>query len=319
MYCIFVQYIPIFFMQTVHVSLAHTLAGHQNPIFALESGRDSAVLFTAGNDKGIVEWDLHTGKFKRVLCAVPASVYTLCLLADGNTLVAGLRNGEVWLIDVEKQALLKKLKVDQGAVFAIQEFVQKQELLAIGEEGVAYVWSLETLELLYRFKVSNTTVRCIACYPNQQQLLFGDKAGKLYQYDIAEFREINNQAIHSMPVTAILTTETHVFTGGRDAQLYKLAPQDLAVQKGITPHLFTVYGIVKHPEAELLTTVSRDKSIKFWDPQSLALLKTVSLDKGFDCHRLSINAAIYHPHSKQLITVADDKLVKVWDVALKPS
>lgn len=317
MCCIFVQHIPIFFMHTVDVSLNMTLAGHQNPIFAVEAGKDSSVLFTAGNDRGIVEWDLSLGKFRRILCTVPASVYTLRLLDDGNTLAAGLRNGELWLIDVEKQALIKKLKLEQGAVFALQELSQKKELLAIGEEGVAYVWSLENLELLYRFRVSNTTVRAVALYPAQGQLLFGDKAGTVYQYDVAEFKEINRRQVHTMPVTAILATETHVFTGGRDAQLYKLAPIDLAEQQVLTPHLFTVYGILKQPASELLTTVSRDKSIKFWNPQTLSLLKTVSLDKGFDCHRLSINAAVYHPYSKKLITVADDKLVKIWDVALR--
>lgn len=314
MFCIFVQDIPIFFMQTVQVSLAMTLIGHQNPIFALDYASPSATLFTAGNDRGIVEWDMNTGKFNRVLCSVPASVYVLHYLADSNTLLAGLRNGEIWLIDVEQQQLLKKLKVEKGAVFALSYLSEKNELLAIGEEGVAYVWSLDSFELLYRFRVSNTTVRSIQFDSENKELLFGDKDGHVYRFDAVEFKELHKEKIHSMPVTALLWTGAQLFSGGRDAQLYRLGKQDFSIQQNLTPHLFTVYEILQHPTAGILTTVSRDKSIKFWDSESLALLKNVSLERGFESHHLSINAAIYAGVNNQLVTVGDDKLVKVWNV-----
>jgi len=301
-------------MHTVQVSLAMTLVGHQNPIFALDYAPASASLFTAGNDRGIVEWDMNTGKFNRVLCSVPASVYALHFLESSNTLLAGLRNGEIWLIDVEKQQLLKKMKVDKGAVFAILYLAEKNELLAIGEEGVAYVWSLESFDLLYRFRVSNTTVRSIQFDATNNELLFGDKDGHVYRYDAVEFKELHKQKIHSMPVTALLLSGEHLFSGGRDAQLYRLGKEDLSVQQNVTPHLFTVYGILKHPGTGVLTTVSRDKSIKFWDSESLALLKNVSIERGFDSHHLSINAALYIGANNQLVTVGDDKLVKVWNV-----
>ena len=316
MFCIFVQNIPIFFMHTVQVSLATTLAGHQNPIFALDYAVSSASLFTGGNDRGIVEWDMNNGTFKRVLCAVPASVYVLKFLPTTNILLAGLRNGEVWFIDVVKQELLRKLEVEKGAVFALCYLSEKNEVLGIGEEGVAYVWSLDSFELLYRFRVSPTTVRCVQFDAYNKELLFGDKEGSIYRYDVQEFKELQKQKIHTMPVTAICSTQNKLFTGGRDAQLYSLGKHDLAVQQNITPHLFTVYGILQHPSSSILTTVSRDKSIKFWDPQSLALLKYVSLDRGFECHHLSINAAIYMEGKNQLVTVSDDKLVKVWDVSV---
>src|SRR5690606_39003174 len=117
-----------------------TLTGHQNPIFALAHDAQRNCLYTGGNDKGVVEWDLSTFSFKRVLCKVGASVYSLLRIPDSPWLAIGLRSGEVLIVDVNEQSLRARLRVQSGAVFSIQYIAAKKELIAIGEEGTAYVW-----------------------------------------------------------------------------------------------------------------------------------------------------------------------------------
>ncbi|WP_085472302.1 WD40 repeat domain-containing protein [Sphingobacterium psychroaquaticum] len=303
-------------MHNLNVSLVMTLTGHQNPIFALENSLDQTMLYSGGNDRGVVEWDLATGKFNRILCAVPASVYALCLLKDSGLLAIGMRNSEIWLVDVDKQQLVKKLYMEKGAVFALRHLEDKKELLAIGEAGVAYVWNLDTYELVYNFRVSNTTVRTIEPSVDGKYLNFGDKDGHVYQLESASFREVNRRKIHSMSITALLATAENIFSGGRDAVLHKLVPSGLSPVQQVTPHLFTVYGILKHPTSDIIITVSRDKSIKFWDMNTLSLLRNISMERGYDSHRLSINTAIYNAASNQLITAGDDKLIKLWRVEI---
>ena len=302
-------------MFTVDISLSNTLSGHQNPIFTISRGIGPNSLFTAGNDKGVVEWDLATGKFKRILCAVPASVYTLHLLEEEGVMIIGLRNGEVWFVDTDKQSLLGKVQTEKGAVFAVKVLPEKREVIATGEEGFAYVWSLDDYKLLYRFHVADTTVRVIEPYPNTNLIAFGDKNGFVYVYDTTDFQQIAKQQIHSLPVTALASSNTSLLSGGRDAKLVQLSFKDLSVMQSITPHMFTVYSILPHPDLPLVATVSRDKSIKIWDAVSLTLLKNVSIERGYDAHRLSINTAIWL--QDKLITAGDDKLVKVWDVSVK--
>lgn len=254
------------FMYTADISLSTTLTGHQNPIFALANGLDASSIFSAGNDKGVVEWDLRTGKFKRILCAVPSSVYALELLKDRGLLLIGMRNGELWVVDVEKQRLLHKLKTERGAVFAVRALMEKGELIGIGEEGVAYVWSLDSFDLLYRFRVSHTTVRTVQPFPGANQVVFGDKDGVIHVYDVDDFKALYKKKIHSLPVTALSVSETYIYSGGRDAQFYQLTQSDLSVVRTMTPHMFTVYGILPHPVHPVFATVSRDKSIKIWIP-----------------------------------------------------
>lgn len=301
-------------MTTIDISLSATLTGHQNPIFAMASDPTVDGLFTAGNDKGIVEWDLKNGAFKRILTAVPSSVYSLQLIPDTSLLLAGLRNGEVWCIDVQQQRLVKKMRVERGAIFAVCSLSTKGEIIAIGEEGVAYVWSLDSFDLLYRFRVSSTTVRAIQPYHVGNQLVFGDKDGFLYLYDLIDFKQLEKRKVHRMPVTALAVDDLYLYSGGRDAQLYQLHQKDLTLVNDLTPHMFTVYGILPHPVYPVFATISRDKSIKIWDRSTRALLKHVSLDRDYDGHRLSINSATWC--GNRLITAGDDKLVKVWDVKM---
>lgn len=304
-------------MYNIDVSLSKTLIGHQNPIFTVIEGLGAGTVFTGGNDKGVVEWDLEKGEFRRILCSVPASVYALHLMREEGVLLIGLRNGELWFVDIEKQELIAKTQTEEGAVFAIKVLAEKREVIATGEEGFAYVWSLDTHDLLYRFRIAHTTVRVIEPYSNGNQLAFGDKNGFVHIYDTAEFREITKEQIHSLPVTALAAANASLLSGGRDAKLVRLAKHDLSVLQTITPHMFTVYSILPHPTLPIVATVSRDKSIKIWDAPSLTLLKNISLERGYDAHRLSINTAAWV--GNQLVTAGDDKLVKVWQVSAKDS
>lgn len=297
----------------MEIVLKATLAGHQNPIFAIESSEDRQSIFTAGNDKGIVEWDVNTLQFKRILCAVDSSVYVIHRLPNSNILAVGLRSGELMFIDVNQQTLLSRFKTNHGALFAIQSFHSKPEVIAIGEEGYAYVLNSEDFQLKYRFKVSPTTVRTIAISDDEQQVAFGDKNGFVYIYDAQDYEPIYQNQLHELPVTSLLFDKEYLFTGGRDAKLHQLNCVDFSTRKTIVPHMFTVYGIVKHPDFPFIATVSRDKTFKIWDKDSLALLKNISRDKGFESHSLSINNILWDSY---LYTVSDDKTVKVWEIGL---
>lgn len=293
-------------------NLVGILLGHQNPIFTLESSYDPRYLFTGGNDKGVVEWDLETLTFKRILCAVPASIYDLHLIPDTHLLAVALRSGEIYIVDIDKQELVQSLQVDTGAVFAIKTLPGKRELIATGEDGYAYIWSLDSYELLYKFKISDTTVRVIAVDSHLPYICFGDKKGVIYVYSLEDFDCLMAKPVHTMPVTTLLTVNGLLYSGGRDAKLHVLRLPGLDSYQSIVPHMFTVYDIAKHPTEDLLATVSRDKTTKLWDRYSLRLLRNISRDRKFDAHHLSINACIWSPYKNLLISVSDDKSVRLW-------
>lgn len=303
-----------FYDLDMEVNLRNTLTGHQNPIYTVAIDPVQHKLYSAGNDKGIVEWDLTNDTFSRVLCNVSSSVYCLCIIPQSNYLVAGLRNGDVLVIDRGLEVVLKaQLSVGRGAVFTLQYLPLKNELLAIGEDGRAFVWSLETFDLLYQFQVSKTTVRSIAWDSASNTIAFGDKNGVVYLYDAYDYRLIHQASVHQGGVSSLEFVDGVLLSGGRDANLYKLSIPTLKILSTVVPHMFTVYGIQAIGN-RMFSTVSRDKTIKIWN-LDLKLQKNISRDKGIESHFLSINTQAFHTNQAVIATAGDDKTIKIWQLS----
>src|ERR1700761_5663217 len=128
------------------------LTGHSNPIFALTLSQKPGILFTGGNDKGVVEWSLKTNSFIKVMFPVAASVYAIHCPENYPLMFTGMRNGQVLVFDFVKQQLLSSLRHHQKPIFDIKSVNSKRELLVASEDGTVSIWSLDSLQLLHTIK-----------------------------------------------------------------------------------------------------------------------------------------------------------------------
>lgn len=296
------------------IKLRATLPGHQNPIFSVEKGYYPNTFFTAGNDKGVVEWDVDKNSFKRILCAVSSSVYALKLIPDTSILAIGLREGKLLFVDVQEQKLVASLQLGKKAIFAITVIRHKNELLAVGEEGRLYVIDLHAYTPIYDCELSQTTIRSIAADADENKVALGDKDGWVYLLDAQDFQLLDRVQLHRMPATSLAFLQDKLLSGGRDAQLVISDIAQLHNNFSFVPHLFTVYGIYPHPYQPFFATVSRDKSVKFWSATDFALLRNMSRDKMQDGHHLSVNAGAWSDDGHYFFSAGDDKLVKIWEI-----
>jgi len=303
-------------MDKLQIHKAGTLSGHQNPIFAVENGATSHVVFTGGNDKGVVQWDLEKMAFERILYPVQVSVYALHLIAHTSLLAIGLRDGKTKIVDTESQKLIARLEHHQRPVFDVKSFKSKPELILASEDGTVSIWNADTFSLLYHFKVAEQTIRTIAISPDEKWVVFGTKDGRVRLYNAQDYSFIEELPAHAMPVTALCFSPDgrHLLTGGRDARLNVLDTAGFSTVTTFIPHLFTVYAIRYHPTLPIFATASRDKSIKIWSADAFRLLRVINFERGFDSHFLSINDIVWNPYKNQLVSVSDDKQAMVWDI-----
>lgn len=308
-------------MDIFEMELAATLNGHQNPIFALEAGYFTNTFFSGGNDKGVVEWDLENKTFKRILCSVSSSIYALHLIPNTAILAIGLREGKVMLVDVENQKLLANLLVSNKAIFALQSIPAKNELVAVGEDGIASVWCLTDYKKIFEFAISSNTIRTIALSHDQKKIAFGDKNGDIFLFSAEDYHFLLANQKHTMPITSLIFSrdDLQIWSGARDATMKISQVSSLKEEHSFVPHMFTVYGIYPHPSYPVFATVSRDKSFKIWDEETYALLKIVSRDKFYDSHTLSINTGLWINGGQYFLTAGDDKLIKVWEMKTSAS
>ncbi|MGZ3810672.1 MAG: WD40 repeat domain-containing protein [Mucilaginibacter sp.] len=290
------------------------LTGHGNPIFTLELSQKPGILFTGGNDKGLVEWSLKDHAFIKVMFPVPASIYAIHCPAGYPLLFAGLRSGDVMVFDFIEQRVIKTLKGHQAPIFDIKSTNKKNELLVASEDGMISVWSLETFDQLYAVKVSHDTIRSISISPDEKHAVFGCRDNSIKVYDLADYTLINTLLGHTLPVFSVQYSPDgcYLVSGSRDAQLKIWDCLSFEQINNIPAHLYAINHIAFHPTLPYFATASMDKTIKIWGADDFKLYKIISREKGFAGHQLSINKLAWN--GDQLISVSDDKRVIIWDL-----
>src|SRR5690606_20405453 len=153
----------------------------------IENGPDPKTVFTGGNDKGVVQWNLETMAFEKILYPVQFSVYALHLIANSSLLAIGTRDGKVHVVDTQTQQVVARLDHQQRPVFDIKSFGSKAELVVSSEDGTVSIWNTKTFKLLYHFKVSAQTVRTIAISNDERWVVFGTKDAKVMLYNAVDY------------------------------------------------------------------------------------------------------------------------------------
>ncbi len=291
------------------------LTGHSNPIFAMALSQKPGILFTGGNDKGVVEWSLKTNSFIKVMFPVAASVYNVHCPENYPLMFTGLRSGEVLVFDFIKQQLLTPFRHHRKPVFDIKSVNSKNELLIAAEDGTVSVWNLETLQLVHTIQVSADTVRCISISPDEKQVAFGCRDNQVKIYDLEDYTLLSTLQGHSMAVFSLQYSPTgdYLVSGSRDAQVKIWDTTTFEQIQNIPAHLFAVNHIAFHPTEPYFATASMDKSIKIWGSDDFKLYKVISREKGFATHHLSVNKLVWDGPN-HLISTGDDKRIIIWDI-----
>jgi WD40 repeat protein len=289
-----------------------TLAGHQNPIYALADAEASDRFYSAGNDKGVVEWSLTDMAFVRVIVPVQSSVYALHRL--NNMLFIGQRSGVILVFDLVANKIIATLRHHQKGVFDLKTLVRKDELLSTGEDGMVAVWSLKDFSLLYHFQVIAQTIRVMAISNDERELALGAKDTVIRIYNTEDYSLLKEVHGHTLPVTSIEYSPLgdYMISGSRDAQLKIWGLPGYELIKNIPAHLFSIYSIVFHPTLPYFASCSQDKSIKLWSSKDFKIVKILSNDKGTQGHFHSINKMIWSVDGRYLISTGDDRHVMIW-------
>jgi centriolar protein POC1 len=299
----------------VEVKQAALLSGHQNPVYAVEPSQKAGIIFTGGNDKGVVEWSLKTMSFIKVLMPVKSSVYSLHAPEIASVLAVGQRSGAISLFDFDEQKVTAELTHHKFPIFDLKSVNRKKELLASSEDGTVSVIDLSTSTLLYNFSVSQQTVRCIAVDPTEKIVAFGCKDNVIRLYNLDDYSAITELKEHSLPITSLQFSPdgSLLLSGGRDAKLNIWDLSDYSLKDTIVAHMFAIYDIKFHPSKNYFATSSRDKSIKIWDAETFKLKKVISREKGMVSHSHSVNKICWEKSTELLVSVSDDTNVMAWE------
>jgi WD40 repeat protein len=288
------------------------LNGHSGPVYSVARGRSESSVFSGGSDGYIVEWNIETLTQSGLVVRVPEAVFSVFHDENRRLILAGTGSGKIHVIDVDSSREIRCLDYHSKGVFGFYLVPYKEEILALGGDGMISFWSYPSMEPIRQIRISHSKCRQAAVLPNTNSLIVGTSEGELVFCDL-ETGEISDRFIAHEKGLSSLTVHPNkptLLTGGRDAHLHvrNLPPKnDLLLS--LPAHNFAIYSIEFSPNGKYMATASRDKTVKIWDAGSLDLIQR--LDQKSGGHNRSVNQLRWL-NDRMFVSCGDDSKIILW-------
>ena len=171
---------PLTQFKSIHVLKEHTAA-----IVACAISPDGGRAVSVGADSQLCEWDLGEGKLIRKF-SIPSSA-AVAYLADGKSVLLGTKTQSAAIVDLEKQQRTRSLPGHEGNVCAVCVTRGGKYGYTAGDDGVIFVWDLETGLLAERISKHRSAVLSLALMPNGEFLVSTDTNKQVYLWDAKRF------------------------------------------------------------------------------------------------------------------------------------
>jgi WD40 repeat protein len=179
-------------------TVAHTITGHSDCIYAVAFSPDGGTLATASYDKLIKLWDVATAKEIRTLKEHIDSIYAIAFTPDGKRLVSGAADRSVKVWDVTTGARLYTMSEPTDGINTIALSPDGSRVAAGGLDKTIRVWRLgdKTGTIENTLIAHEDSILKIAWSPDGKYLVSSsaDRSIKLFRAaDLTEVRTFPNQ------------------------------------------------------------------------------------------------------------------------------
>jgi hypothetical protein len=297
---------------------------------ALAYTPDGKQLVVGGHHE-LTVWEVATGKLQKRIHTRAERAYALAFLPDGKLAVAGGRpgqEGDVRIFDVngpgktgpdalvldgvnDHKVMVKQLLDTDDSVLCLAVSPDGKRIASGGCDRTVRVWEYPSGKLEQAIENHADWVLGVTFAPDNKHLLTcsRDKTAKVW--DLAAKESVLTFPEHQNAVfgVGVKADGKAGFSAGADKQLRTWNATGEGKQiKVVGGHGDEILKLVQHPKEPVLVTTSADKTVKVWNPETGANLKTLT---GLNDH---VFAAAISPDGKQVAAGGYDGEVKVWNI-----
>jgi WD repeat-containing protein 61 len=169
----------------IQVQKRCSLDGHNDCIYALDSGVTSNLFYSAAGDGMVAEWDLKTPEAGQLVAKMKNSVYTLCFVPGKNVLLAGQNFEGIHFIDPSAKKDIGSVKISSAQIFDIKYC---DGVIFIGSaDGTLYVLDFDSRAFIKKIKLSDKSIRTIAINENLADLAVGLSDNTIRILDLKDY------------------------------------------------------------------------------------------------------------------------------------
>jgi len=301
-------------MTAVQVKKIHTLTGHRDCVYSLQSSHSANLFFSAAGDGIVVLWDLKNLEQGQLIARLPNSIYALHHLKVSDLLVVGHNYDGIHLIDWKEKKELRSLQLSSAAIFDIQSL--GNHLFIASGDGTVTVVDLEAWVIRKRIQLSTKSARSLSVNPVLGELAIAYSDHSIRIVGLEDLKVKYDWVAHHNSVFTVGYTHDFrtLLSGSRDARLKAWDAGNQYTQEGeVVAHLYAINHIAFSQDGKYFVTCSLDKSIKVWEAGSLKLLKVIDKTRHAG-HGTSVNKLLWTSFDNQLVSGSDDRTINVWDV-----
>lgn len=196
----FLLWISSLFAQDLPIEL-RIQDGHYSLVTSLAFSPDGKLLASGAYDRGILLWDMASGReLRRIECE--DAIQSLDFSPNGRLLLSVLDNGKAQIHEVESGTLIRTLSVSDGHLYAGKFLPNGKEFITSGPY-VATLWSLKQQEPVASFEGERSFCEyncghALAVSPDGKWMVVADRNGEVTLWNIPR-RELVKRCTYYEP------------------------------------------------------------------------------------------------------------------------
>lgn len=289
------------------------LIAHRSGIYVLLQGEQPNELISAGGDGTVIAWNIDKHSTHKVLTSIKEVIFSMIKTPDKSVYLLGTMSGNIYRFDRDNGTNDKMVIAHQNGVFDML-FIDDNKLASIGADGVLKTWDYPSFNPIHSVQLSDNKLRSFDLNKTLGHLAIGSIQGVVTIVDIKNLKTVLRFKGHDRGIYLVKyhPHKKMLITGCIDGILNFWNTQDNYKHIYKRPaHQSSIYGFDHHKWDDMYVTVSKDKSIKIWDP-SFYMPTTIDRFSGKG-HIHSINAVVWLLNGV-LATAGDDRKIMLWDV-----
>jgi len=300
-------------------TLLNAIKGHDSGILDLAFSPSGDTLYSASLDGTVKLWKLRNGLLT-IVRGHTEGIWGIAFSPDGQLIASSSpKETIVWRKD---GSIYRRLKGPSPRSSSVAISPDSQIIATVGADQSVKLWRKDGT-LLRSLKGHLGNIKQVAFSPDGQMLASSssDRTIKLWRVDgteIATFRghaagtwgvafspDGSTLASSSGDKTVKLWRLASVLNGKRELDSRSEVTSEDSLIKTLQGHNSTVISVAFSPNAELIASVSEDRTAKLWSRDG-KLLHTL---KGHDS---GIWSVAFSPDSQTIATGSNDGIIKLW-------